>query len=228
MSYVDKNIDKSKNEKLLVKAKKSPWYLMTAGFPLIILALVALALMFLCNFISTIPFIKRFGADKVFSVLDICIWAVCLGVGVIIFLVKLVGYLSIDLAVTNKRVIGKIGFLRVNLIDIPIEKVDNVQLVAGLWGRMFRYYRLYVSSVSGAGLHKPKENKQNFIGISNAQEFKQITTRAIEQHAEEARKALAKDIAVALIASHGEDTDLQGAVDFAQVQEDGLDSPVKN
>ncbi len=94
------------------------------------------------------------------------------------------------LAVTNKRVIGKVGIFSVQAIDFHIDKVDNVTYDAGVFGNLFKYYKVTVSGTGG--------DKKTVFPISNAFEFKNRVNEAVEQHAEEARKAQAAEIAMAM------------------------------
>ncbi len=128
------------------------------------------------------------------------IWGLFLLIGVIPFLQRLLRWLSIDLALTNKRVVGKLGILRINALDFHIDKIDHVQIKASIFGNLFHYYSLRIVSVGGAGFdnRRNRANKDTFVGISNAQDFKDSVTRAIELHAEEARKAQAEEIARAM------------------------------
>ena len=94
------------------------------------------------------------------------------------------------LAVTDRRVIGKTGVLKINALDIHIDKVDNVSVNANFWGNLFHYYVVEIKSTSGDGW--------KFTAISNAKQLKNLVNDAVEKHAEEARKAQAEEIAKAM------------------------------
>lgn len=94
------------------------------------------------------------------------------------------------LVITNKRVVGKVGILKVDTIDFPIEKIDNVTYNAGVFGNLFKYYTLVVTGTSG--------DKKTVKMVANALKFKNAINEAIEAHAEEARKAQASEIAAAM------------------------------
>ncbi len=134
------------------------------------------------------------------SFVYILIWGLFLCY-VLFFLRRLIIWLSANLALTNKRVVGKIGVLRINTLDFHLDKIDHVQMMGTFFGNLFHYYSLKIVSVGGAGLDNNRRHKEKFNqfpGISNAQEFKDMATRAIELHAEEARKAQAEEIARAM------------------------------
>ena len=133
------------------------------------------------------------------TILTAVIWVAFALIGLLPFVIKLLRWLSINLALTNKRVVGKIGILRVNSLDFHLDKIDHVQIKATIFGNLLHYYSLVIASVGGAGYNSgSKKDGEYFVGIANAQEFKDAATNAIEQHAEEARRAQAEEIARAM------------------------------
>ncbi len=105
-------------------------------------------------------------------------------------LVRILVLLTTKLVITNKRVVGKVGILKVDTIDFPIEKVDNVTYNANIAGNIFKYYTVVVTGTSG--------DKKTVKMVANALNFKNAVNEAIERHAEEARKAQASEIAAAM------------------------------
>lgn len=112
-------------------------------------------------------------------------------VGTLPLVMKIIDLLCTDIAITNKRIIGKCGIIKVKVIDLHIDKVDTVNISATFWGRIFKYYKL---SVVGSGAGEPVW----FNGVSNANQFKNMVNNAIEQHAEDARRAQAMEMAQAM------------------------------
>ena len=94
------------------------------------------------------------------------------------------------LVITNKRVLGKVGVLRIVTMDIHIDKVECVSYKAGIFGKIFHFYTLKIKGVGGSGWR--------YRGISNAREFKNMTNNAIECHAKEARREQAELIVLAM------------------------------
>lgn len=115
-------------------------------------------------------------------------------ISALVFLNKLSKFCTCDLALTNKRVVGRIGLLNKRVTDIHIDKVDNVQIKSSLFGNLMKYFSISVKGASS----EAGEAGRNFVGIKNAQDFKDRTNEVIEQHAEEARKAQAAEIARAM------------------------------
>ena len=192
--YIENNL--GKDEKIILKARKSILYLIVPIIWLVIvIALAIVANVQLGKFAddNTSNIITRGTTYLVWA-----IWSFALLIGLIPFLKRLFTYLSINLAVTNKRVVGKVGLISIHTIDIHIDKIDHVGVTAGVFGNILHYYGLNVFSVGGAGYDNRNEQKDLFVGISNAQAFKDTVTRAIETHADEARKAQAEEIARAM------------------------------
>ncbi len=179
-NYVENNL--GREEKIILKAKKSWLCLIPQILFFILCILVGVACFLIID-----KGVQRFIWPCVFII-----------AGLILLIIRIVQIASIDLAITNKRVVGKIGVLSINTLDVHIDKIDHVQIQANFFGRLFHYYSLKVISVGGSGFDNGSSKNKGFIGIANAQEFKNIVTEAIEQHAQDARKAQAEEIARAM------------------------------
>ena len=55
---------------------------------------------------------------------------------------------STEVAITNRRVIAKFGFIKRHTVEINLEKVEALRVEQGFWGRLLNYGTIYVS---GAG-----------------------------------------------------------------------------
>ncbi|MBQ8885855.1 MAG: PH domain-containing protein [Clostridia bacterium] len=186
-NYVENNL--GKNEKIVMKAKIS-W-----------LTLIPTALWFVIMVVVMVYFGKLLGdtkeatggkADADSAKIIAIIYGVCLVIGVLPLLIRVLKNMTTHLAVTNKRVIGKVGVLKVDTIDFHIDKVDNVSYKGSVFGNLFHYYTV---SVKGGG-----GDAKEITAIANAAEFKNKVNEAIELHAEEARKEQAQQIAIAMAA----------------------------
>lgn len=187
--YVENNL--GKGEQIVLKAKKSFWCLLPEIISCIIIIGLFIALQNLLELSDEEKMKYAFTHGELYvNPLEGKIWIPIL-VCVIIIGVQLIKLWGMNLAVTNKRVVGKIGVLKIQTLDYHIDKVDNVSFKAGLWGNIFHYYTVVVQ---GGG----DNAKIKFIGISNANEFKNAVNEAVEKHAEEARKQQAEEIARAM------------------------------
>ena len=101
-----------------------------------------------------------------------------LGIGLIFLGKAYVRYRTTELAITNKRIIVKFGFIRRSTVEININKVESIQVDQEIMGRMFNFGTLIIS---GAG------NPQAPVpGISRPMEFRKAFIEAQDQSKAEA------------------------------------------
>ncbi len=80
---------------------------------------------------------------------------------------------SIEVAVTNKRVVGKIGIFAKNSLDLRLTKLEGVSVRRGLLGAMFNYGSV---SISGSG-----QSRITFPGMQNPENLRRSFLNASEQ-----------------------------------------------
>lgn len=90
------------------------------------------------------------------------------GLGLIFLVMAYVKYRTTELAITNKRVIVKTGFIRRSTIEININKVESLQVDQGVLGRMFNFGTLIISGAGTpqapvAGISGPMAFRKAFI-----------------------------------------------------------------
>lgn len=179
--YVENNL--GKGEEIVLKAKKSIFCV----FPQIIwFALMIVAFVYVKGSENDVKSALATGGFSVGSYS----W-VLLVIGALPLIVRLIVLWGMNLVVTNKRCLGKIGVLKIQALDYHIDKVDNVSLKAGIFGNLFHYHTVIVKGGGDDAVIK-------FIGISNANAFKNAVNEAVEKHAEEARRQQAEEIARAM------------------------------
>jgi uncharacterized membrane protein YdbT with pleckstrin-like domain len=71
-----------------------------------------------------------------------------IGLGLVFLIAAYLKYISTELAVTNKRVVAKFGFISRHTIEINLAKIESIQVKQGILGRIFNYGSLVIS---GAG-----------------------------------------------------------------------------
>jgi uncharacterized membrane protein YdbT with pleckstrin-like domain len=71
------------------------------------------------------------------------------GIGIPLLLVAWLSKRGTELAVTNKKVIGKWGIVSRSTIEQRLEKVDSIQVHQGILGRMLNYGTV---TVHGSGM----------------------------------------------------------------------------
>ena len=94
------------------------------------------------------------------------------GVGLLFWIAAYVKYKTTELAITNKRVIAKFGFISRRTIEININKVESIHVDQGILGRIFNYGTLVVS---GAGTPQAP-----IPGISDPIQFRKAFVEAQE------------------------------------------------
>ena len=69
-------------------------------------------------------------------------------VGIVFLVIAWIRVRSTELAITNKRVIAKFGFIKRHTVEINLEKVEALKVEQGVWGRILNFGTIFIS---GAG-----------------------------------------------------------------------------
>lgn len=80
--------------------------------------------------------------------------------------------LTTELALTNKRVIAKVGFIRRDTVELRLEKVEGLMVSQGIFGRILNYGSVSVSGTGGI--------KTPIPFISNPTKFRMIVNEFLE------------------------------------------------
>lgn len=96
-----------------------------------------------------------------------------MGLGLVLWVVAYIRCKSTELAFTNKRVIAKFGFISRQTIELNVHKVESVQVMQGMLGRLFNYGTLVIS---GAGAPQAP-----IPGISNPMAFRRAFMESQDQ-----------------------------------------------
>jgi uncharacterized membrane protein YdbT with pleckstrin-like domain len=75
------------------------------------------------------------------------------GIGLVFLAMAWIRVKSTELAITNKRVIAKFGFISRSTVEIAIPKVESIQVEQSLMGRLLDYGTLVISGTGTA--HAP-------------------------------------------------------------------------
>lgn len=94
------------------------------------------------------------------------------GIGLIFLLFAWLYTISTDLGVTNKRVIGKWGFISRRTIEQRLDKIEGVQVHQGILGRILNYGTIIVTGTGGSGTPIPN--------IANPLEFRAAVNAAMD------------------------------------------------
>ena len=95
------------------------------------------------------------------------------GLGLVFLAVAYVRFKSVELALTNKRVIVKHGFIRRQTVEMNLNKVESIQVQQGVLGRLFDFGTLVVAGTGAshaplAGIADPMGFRKAFIGAQDA------------------------------------------------------------
>jgi len=90
------------------------------------------------------------------------------GVGLIAWAYAYVQYKTTELAVTNKRVIVKQGFISRQTIEINIQKVESIQVDQSVMGRLLDFGSLLISGAGSPqaplrGISQPLAFRRAFV-----------------------------------------------------------------
>jgi uncharacterized membrane protein YdbT with pleckstrin-like domain len=69
-------------------------------------------------------------------------------VGLVFLVMAWIKVRSTELAITNKRVIAKFGFVKRHTVEINLDKVEALKVEQGVWGRILNFGTIFIS---GAG-----------------------------------------------------------------------------
>lgn len=90
------------------------------------------------------------------------------GIGLVLLLVAYIKYKTTELAVTNKRVIAKVGFISRETIELNLSKTESIQINQSLLGRIFNYGSLSINGTGSShapisGIREPLEFRRQFM-----------------------------------------------------------------
>ncbi|MGN0163705.1 MAG: PH domain-containing protein [Candidatus Ornithomonoglobus sp.] len=112
-----------------------------------------------------------------------------LGVGFFTIIPAVIKMKTTEITITNKRVVGKIGLIKTTELDTPLNKVNNVTVNSGFWGKIFGYGTIKITSSS---------DDYEFSGIKNAAGFRSALMNQIDQFDEDRIKKQAQEMAKAM------------------------------
>lgn len=77
------------------------------------------------------------------------ILAMCIFIGLFTIWGAIIRICTTDLILTNKRIYGKVGLINTKTLDTPLNKVNTISVSNGLWGKIFGYGTIHITSSSG-------------------------------------------------------------------------------
>ena len=101
-------------------------------------------------------------------------------------IIATVRFKHVELAVTNKRVVGKMGVANTDSLDSPLDKIQNVGVSQKMFGKIFNYGTVEIVTAA---------KKYDFGSINNAEAFKGMIMSQIDQFSEDKLKQQAQFMA---------------------------------
>lgn len=77
-----------------------------------------------------------------------------------------------EIAVTDKRIIFKRGFITRQTAEMSVDKATTVDVVQSIWGRIFDYGSVHIHAAGGAGAIERLDRVTSPIALRNAIEVK--------------------------------------------------------
>ena len=94
-----------------------------------------------------------------------------------------------ELGFTEKQIIGKTGWINTNAMNSPLNKIQNVQVKSGFWGKVFKFGDIHITTAAG---------NYTFKGIENPENFKMSLMNQIDQYDEDRIRKQAEEMARAI------------------------------
>ena len=107
-------------------------------------------------------------------------------------LIKTIQFKNIELAITNKRIIGKAGVANTQSLDAPLNKIQNCSVSQKFLGKIFNFGTIQIDTAAG---------KFVFGAVKNAEAFKGMIMAQIDQYEEDRVKQQAAEMAQAMSAA---------------------------
>ena len=104
-------------------------------------------------------------------------------------IVATVRFTHIELGITNKRVVGKVGVANTQALDAPLNKIQNASVTQPFFGKIFNYGTVRIDTAAG---------KFEFPAVKNADAFKGMLMAQIDQYEEDKIKQQAEEMAKAM------------------------------
>lgn len=132
---------------------------------------------------SLLILIFSFQADET----SVVIWALLLDL--LIMGIASIPLWSQELVITSKRLYGKTGVINTKRLDTPLGKINTVSVGNGLFGKLFGFGTVHVTSSSGV---------YKFKAIRSPDVFRQVLMEQIERYDDERIRRQAEEFAKAM------------------------------
>lgn len=189
MNYIEANL--ASDEKVVAQIKHSRAGLVPAFIIFILVCTIGIVLItvvspLITNLVEEDT--KSSGLSTFFKILFSVIGALTIFGSLNNLIFRIMEIACSQLIVTNKRILGRRGFISKQTTDIMLSKVDTVNAENSFFGAIFHYG--YIQIISAASGTSHDTLKYNYI--SNTLEFRKAVLEAIEKAKAQEREEQAK------------------------------------
>jgi uncharacterized membrane protein YdbT with pleckstrin-like domain len=110
-------------------------------------------------------------------------------IGFLLIIVDIINAIGMKLYFTNKSVFGKIGILKTQKLNSPLNKINNIETKQEILGKIFNYGTIEINTSSAS---------YEFKYISNPDEFANKLRTQIEKYDDERIRKQAEELAKAM------------------------------
>jgi len=71
-------------------------------------------------------------------------------IGLIFLAIAWIRIRSTEVAITNRRIIAKFGFITRHTVEINLDKVESLRVEQGFWGRILNFGTVFISGAGSA------------------------------------------------------------------------------
>jgi uncharacterized membrane protein YdbT with pleckstrin-like domain len=107
-------------------------------------------------------------------------------IGFCTLIFKIIENCTTKFFITNKKVMGKIGFIYKKTMEAPLNKINNTNVNQSLFGKIFNYGTVVVNTSSG---------RFTYHGVNNPEKFRNILMKQIDEFDENRIKKQATEMA---------------------------------
>jgi len=92
------------------------------------------------------------------------------GLGLIFWIIAFIRYKTTELALTDKKIIAKFGFIKRDTIEILLPKIESIQVNQSMLGRMLNYGSIIASGAGNPqapipGISDPMAFRKKFMEV---------------------------------------------------------------
>ena len=124
--------------------------------------------------------VGRMSTVSLFERLIIDFIAMFIGIGFIMLIRDLIAFYNTKLIITTNKITEHTGLINTVDIDSPLNKINDIKIEQGLFGKLFNYGNIYVYTSS---------NVHTLKNINRPNEFKEILNNQIVSYSNELRIA---------------------------------------